>query len=159
MDDKLTTVLVGKFYPCGRTFACVVGTKGGADARVTCGLAESFRSSGLSRCVYKSDRELSAKLVMEDAIAKDEWIRDTMESPVHGSGRAGNYIPYEAVPESSAVDSSASSGRAERAVQQVDDQVRVGNVALKARLGVRLPCSHRVMRWLVELSVEVMNKY
>ena len=158
-DAELTTLLVGKLYPSRRTFGCVVDTKGGADAHVVGRLADFFRSSGLTKFDYKSDQESSVKAVMEDAIAKEKWIRETMELAVRRSGRAGEYIPLQAIPESSAVGSSPSNGRAERAVQQVEDQVRVGKIALEARLGVQLPCSHPVMRWLVEHSVDIINKY
>ena len=56
------------------------------------------------------------------------------------------------VPENSAVGESQSNGRAESAVQQVEDYVRTYKAALEARLGVRIQASHPVMMWMVEYA-------
>ena len=54
---------------------------------------------------------------------------------------------------------SASNGRAERAVQAVEDLVRTLKAALESRLHWKLPTTHPVFRWLVEHSADIMNKH
>lgn len=82
-----------------------------------------------------------------------------MSEAARRAGRAGSHIPLTATPESSAVGSSASNGRAERAVQQVEDQIRVGKSALESKLKCTIPCNHPVVRWMVEHYFDVINKY
>ena len=83
-----------------------------------------------------------------------------MEEAIRKSGRAGKHMPLNAaVPEFSAVGESASTGKAERAVQMVEDQLRVGTSALEGRLGAKIPCSHPIIRWMVEHDVDVIKKY
>ena len=80
-----------------------------------------------------------------------------MEEAIRKSGIFGKRMPLNtAVREFSAVGESASNGRAERAVQMVEDQMRIGKSALEARRG---PCSHPIIRWMVEHYVDVINKY
>ena len=114
--------------------------------------------------MYKTDQESSVRAAadesVKDAQAKDEQIRGVMEEAVRKSGRAGKHMPLNtAVPEFSAVGESASNGRAERAVQMVEDQLRVGKSALEARLGAKIPCNHPIIRWMVEHYVDVINMY
>ena len=66
--------------------------------------------------------------------------------------------PVIAVPEASPVGSSASNGRAERTVQAIEDQLRTLKAALESHIGVQLPCTHPVVRWLVHHCADVMNK-
>lgn len=162
-DQDLVTLLVGKLYPFRRTFACVIDLKG-KDAYAVARLSDFIRGSGLTKFVYKSDQEVSVRAAAEEAVKdaqmKDDQIKDLMEEAIKKSGRAGTHLPFNtAVPELSAVGESASNGRAERAVQTVEDQLRVGKSALEARLGAKIPCSHPVIRWMVEHYVDVINKY
>ena len=64
-----------------------------------------------------------------------------------------------AVRENSAVGESQSNGKAEAAVQCVEDQLRVMKAALESRISARIPSQHPVMKWLVEYSAVVLNKY
>ena len=158
------TLLVGKLYPYRRTFACVIDLKGAKDAYAIGRLSEFIRGSGLNSFVYKTDQESSVRVAVDESIkdaqAKDEQVRGMMKEAITKSGRAGKHMPLNtAVPEFSAVGESASNGRAERAVQMVEDQMRVGKSALEARLGAKIPCSHPIIRWMVEHYVDVINKY
>jgi len=40
----------------------------------------------------------------------------------------------------------------------VEDQTRTLKAALESRIGVQLPCTHPVIRWLVQHSADVTNK-
>ena len=66
--------------------------------------------------------------------------------------------PTPAVPENSAVGESASNGRAERTVQEVEDLLRVHKLALEAHIGVQIPSRHPVVRWLVEHVADILSK-
>ena len=59
----------------------------------------------------------------------------------------------------SAVGDSAGNGIAERAVQSVEEMVRVHKLALEGRLQQRLPVRHAVFAWLVEHAADVLNRY
>ena len=63
------------------------------------------------------------------------------------------------VPEHSAVGESQSNGKAERAVQQAEDQVRTAKSALESRIGAKIPSSLPIARWTVEHAIDIHNKY
>lgn len=65
----------------------------------------------------------------------------------------------QAVNELSAIGESASNNRAERTVQAVADMLRTSKSALEARLRVRIPSTHQIMRWLVEHVATILNRY
>ena len=154
----MVTLLVGKLYPVRSTFGCVADLKGGNGEHAANWMSEFRKSSGLTTLVYRFDLESSIQHVMEEALVKNERIRDLTEDATRRSGRSSVRIPCaEAVPENSAVDSSASNGKAKQCDQQVEDQVRVGKAALEARLGAQLPCSHPVLRWLIEHYADIMS--
>ena len=64
-----------------------------------------------------------------------------------------------AVPELSHPGESASNGAAERAVRSLVEQARCLKVALEENMGVRIPSSHNVIRWLVEHAAYTLNKF
>ena len=59
----------------------------------------------------------------------------------------------------SGVGDSKGNGLAERAVQSVEEMIRVHKLALETRIGAKLPCVHPMMAWLVEHSADVLNRY
>jgi len=65
----------------------------------------------------------------------------------------------ETIPEESKVYDSQSNGTAERAVQSVECIARTHKFALEKRIGKKVPCTHPLMTWLVEHSVDMLNKY
>ena len=148
-DAELVTLLVGKLYPFRKTFACVVDAKG-VDTYAVARMAEFIRTSGLSKFVYKSDQESSIKAVMIEA------LMSIMNEAIRRTGTSGEFVP---VPENSAVGASASNGRAERAVQAVEDLVRTLKAALESHLNWKMPVVHPVFRWLVEHAADIMNKW
>ena len=59
----------------------------------------------------------------------------------------------------SAVGDSQGNGVAERAVQSVEEMVRVHKLALENRLQHRLGVRHGAFAWLVEHCADVLNRY
>ena len=69
----------------------------------------------------------------------------------------GTYV--SPVPETSAVGESQSNGRAERAVQAVEDQIRTMKGALEHRIAARIPSQHPVLKWLTAYAAILLSKY
>ena len=143
-DPHPLTVMVGRLYPSRAMFATACDTKGAEDEAVG-RLATFFNESGLPKLVYKTDQEHSLKSAIGEALRR--------------TGKSGTFEAFEAVPENSAVGKSASNGRAERAVQAVEDLLRTLKSALEARLQSKIPVSHPVMRWLIEHTANVLTRY
>jgi hypothetical protein len=59
----------------------------------------------------------------------------------------------------SGVGDSKGNGLAERAVQQVEEMVRVHKLAVEARIKEKLPVNHPMMGWLVEHAADLLNRY
>ena len=141
-EDKTVTCLIGKMYPMRTTLAVVCDQKG-RDPHIVSRLAAFIRENGIRHLVYKSDQEESITAMAKEAIQK--------------VGITGE--PFDlAVPEHSAVGSSASNGKAERTVQIIEDLVRTYRSALQARLGCDLPTEHPVFRWLLEHAAGNLNR-
>ena len=134
-DEKLVTILVGRLYPSRAVFAAVCDAKG-PDDPVTDRLATFFRETGHSHIVYKSDQEPALVATIAEAIKR---------SNRSGDGKPGDEFT-QMVPEWSAVGESASNGRAERTIQQVEDLLRTYLHAWKA--GSRL-LSRQMLLWSV----------
>ena len=63
------------------------------------------------------------------------------------------------IKENSPVDSHASNGVVERAIQSVQGQVRVMKGALEARWGVKIGSKHAVVPWIVEYATHLLNRF
>ena len=68
-------------------------------------------------------------------------------------------LKNETIIEASKKYDSQSNGRAERGVQTVEGQVRTLLVALDGRLKGKVSVFHRVVTWLVEHAVDLINKF
>ena len=64
-----------------------------------------------------------------------------------------------AIPEASPVGESQRNGRAERSVQEVEDQVRTLLGELEDRISYQLQPTAPVLSWLVEYACVILNKY
>ena len=141
-DDDLITVLVGRLYPTLMIFACVCDHKGGGDW-VSTRLATFFQNNGMHEFIYMSDQEAALNVCVREAIqitrSQGEWVGP--------------------IPEHSAVGESQSNARAERAVQGFEDQLRTILAALESSLNARIPSVHPIMRWMVEHTATILNKY
>ena len=141
-DEDLITILVARLYPFHAIFAVQCDVKG-EDDYATTRLATFLLHSGVQRCVYMCDQESS--------------IGTMMEAALQICGREGKWAG--AVPENSAVGESQSNSRAERSVQSLEDQLRTLKAALESRIQARVPSTHPVVRWLIEYSDTILNKY
>ena len=147
-DEDLLTGLAGKLYPSHSFFASVCDVKGPEDS-VTDRLAEFLKDSGVTKLVYKSDQEPAIRAMLEKALNS---IGRT------GDPRSNDEI-IQLVPESSAVGESPSNGKAERAVQSIEDMTRTYPSALEDRIRAKIPTQHPVMRWLVEHAASMLNHF
>ena len=143
-DPDNVPCLVGRLYPSKAIFASACDQKGADDPVVT-RLSHLIKESGLSKMVYKTDQESA--------------LRSTIEEALRRTGRSSTFETFEAAPEVSAVGESASNGKAERAVQTFEDQLRTLKSALDSRLKRRVPVNHPLMNWLVEHTANVINRY
>ena len=147
-DEDLLTGLVGKLYDSCAIFASICDVKG-PDDHIVDRLADFFKSTGLTKVVYKNDQEPAIRTAIEAALLK--------------CGRSGEALPeqevFQMVPENSAVGESPSNGRAERAVQMVEDMMRTYLSALESRLKCKIPTQHPVMRWLFEHAGNMLNRF
>ena len=141
-DDDLLTCFVGRLYPSRALIAIPCDVKGPDDYAV--GRLVSFlRDCGVKRLVYMSDQEKAIGSMITAAM-------DVLSGDANWVG---------AVRENSAVGESQSNGKAEAAVQAIEDQLRVMKAALESRISARIPSQHPIMKWLVEYASVVLNKY
>ena len=61
--------------------------------------------------------------------------------------------------EQSPVGESASNGKAERRVQVVEDLLRTLKAALQGRLKAKIPMAHPIMKWLIEHTASILNRF
>ena len=64
-----------------------------------------------------------------------------------------------AIPKNSAVGERHRIGRAEQAVQVVEDQMKALKCALEDRIGARIPSTHPIMMWMAEYVGVLLCKY
>ena len=74
------------------------------------------------------------------------------------TGKSGVSEYYESVPAYSGVGALPSNGRAERAVQMIEDQLRILKSAIESRTDSTNPSDHQFMRWLVEHSASLLDR-
>ena len=121
--------------------AHVVSQKGNIEwvAEKMCEDIEEFGHCG--KIIVKSDQENAlVDLIKEVKKKRENKNRETLF-------------------ENSKVYDSQSNGEAERAVQSVECIVRTHKLALEKSLNRVIPCKHPIMTWLVEHSVNMLNKY
>ena len=150
-DPQFLTVLVGKLYPYKTVFA-VACPKKGPDQYVTRRLAGFLRQCGINRMNYM--RNFDRMTWMSD---QEPAIRAMFVEAMEVVKASGEYLG--AVPEVSAVGESQSNSRAERTVQQVEDQIRTLLAELEAHVGMKISCQHPILTWLVEYAATLLNKY
>ena len=147
-DEDLVTILVGRLYPSRAIFATVCDIKGPEDASIS-RLTDFFKESGITKVVYKNDQEPAICAMVTEALKR---------AGREGDGRPSDVV-MQMVPEWSAVGESASNGRAERAVQQVEDMLRTYLHSLESRISRKLNSSHDIVRWMVEHVMNMLNRY
>ena len=94
-------------------------------------LSSFFKKSGIQKLVFKIDQESSINVMVDDALRR--------------IAKSGVFESYESVPECAAVCASPSNGRAERAVQTIEDQLRTLKFAIESRTDSRVRSSSFAM--------------
>lgn len=141
-------VLVGKSYPSQAVFASACDAKG-PEEPVTLRLADFIKASGVHKLVYKSNQEPAIKATVEAALTRIGRS---------GDGKEGDDF-LKLVPEYSAVGDSPSNGRAERAIQTVEDMVRTYIHALEDRINKKVNTHWPVVRWVIEHAACMINRF
>ena len=111
-------------------------------------LAKFIKDTGYAHLAYRSDQEPGLRALFEEAFTK--------------SARQGElYNPrlQQMVPEASSVGESQSNGKAEIAVQKLEDLVRTYKSALETNAQVRIESTSPVMNWMVEHAASVYNRH
>ena len=110
-------------------------------------MASFIKDSGYRSIVYRSDQEPSIRAMFEEAFK--------------AAGREGiMYNPnlQQMVPEASDVGECQSHGKAESAVQKVEDFLRTYKSALETNINDRIPADHPVFAWMVEHTASIHNR-
>ena len=112
-----------------------------------------------------TDFEWVAKQVCKDlrklGIHGDVKLRGDQEPAIQDLlnevARARN--PARTIIEPTPQGDSSANGVAERAVQSLEEMVRVHKLALETRIGCRLEVSQSIFSWLVEHAADILNKF
>ena len=111
-DEKTCTVLVVKIVPSNLLMCTAVDEKGNDEKTIT-RLCKFIKESGCAKIAYRSDQARAIRALFEEA-----FVRSSRE------GQCYNGKLEQFAPEASAVGESQSNGRAENAVQMVEDKLR-----------------------------------
>jgi hypothetical protein len=131
---------VGKDRETKLFFAHVVPRKGGDIEWVAEQVCRDLKKFGIrGDVVFKTDQEPA----LIDLVNQICALRPESRSCCTHSG----------------VGDSKGNGFAERAVQSIEEMVRVHKLALESRIKTKLPCTHEIMSWLVEHAADVLNRY
>ena len=128
--------------------ATVCDKKGPEDEYAVARLASFIKESDYKKIIYRSDQEASIRSIFEAAFQK-----------ANREGECFNPELDQMVPEASAVGESQSNGRAENAVQRLEDLLRTYKCALETNIGFRIPVEHPVIDWMVEHAASVYNRH
>ena len=79
---------------------------------------------------------------------------DKEEAPQSGDDQ----VVGRTIHESSPVGSSQSNGLIERAIQDVEGQVRTMKLSFESHLGEKIPSDHNLIPWLVEYAAVLLNR-
>ena len=138
--EDYSVVLVGKDRETKLVLAHGLPCKEGDTEWVSEQVCRDLRKFGIrGNVVFKTDQEPA----LTDLVNQICNLRPESRSCVTHSG----------------VGDSKGNGLAERAVQSVEEMIRVHKLALESRLKCKVPCVHLIMSWLVEHAADVLNRY
>ena len=156
-EFHLGFAFMGEEHDPGKTIPILVGRE--RLTRMTVSSVTPSKTTGtfISRRFVAFMREVGCEA--GDVVVKSDQ-EPAMKSIVEDIGRcraAAGGRKY--IVESSPVGSSASNGVVERAVQSVEQQVRVMKDAIERRWGLKVPIAHPVITWLVEYASLLLNRF
>lgn len=140
--ESSVTALVMQESTCRSVWAYAFEHKGAADDWIVEQICEDLDTIGLrsDRIVIKSDQE-AAIVDMAKAVARN---------------RASD---FGTALESSAVGESDSNGTIERAIQDVEGQIRVLRAALEERINVQIKLSDAIVPWMIRHAACLITRY
>ena len=141
--DHRITILVGRERVTGMTMASTIPSKGSKGKFAADKVIEYFWDCGNGNgdVILKSDQEPAIKCLIKDLVLErgDEPGCRTMveESPVGSKG---------------------SNGLAEKAVQEIEGQVRAIKLALEGRIGQKVDAESRIVAFMAEYAAYLFNR-
>jgi len=139
VGGEYQVVLVGKDQESKMFAAHVVPGKGADFEWIAQQVAKDIKRCGIhGSVVLRSDQEPALTNLL------DEVCRTRGDA--------------KTLPEASPTGDSRANGLAERAVQSVEEMIRVHKLALESKTGVRLEVRHALFAWLVEHCADCLNK-
>ena len=141
--DHRITILVGRERSTGMTMASTLPSKGSKGKFAADKVIEYFWDCGNGNgdIILKTDQEPAIKCLVKDLVLErgDEPGCRTMveESPVASKG---------------------SNGLAEKAVQEIEGQVRALKLALEGRIGQKIDAESRVVAFMAEYAAYLVNR-
>ena len=136
--EETVAIQVARDRKSRMLFAHAVPRKGMTHEHGAAAMVKDLAMLGHGKLILKCDGEPALRSVQEEVKSRREQATILENSPV-GDSRAN--------------------GAAERAVQAVQEQVRVLRHALEARIGAKIKGSHPIIAWLIEHAADVLNRY
>ena len=137
-NEETVAIQVARDRRTKMTFAHVVPKKGMTHEHGAVAMLADLKKLGYHEVILKCDGEPALRSVQEE-------VKLRREQPT--------------ILENSPVADSRSNGAAERAVQAVQEHVRVLKHGLEQRLGIKIKASHPVLSWIVEHAADLLSKY
>ena len=134
--DKLTMIVL-KDEATGCVAAHVCSQKGASDQWAVDRICDDLDLFGHTEIVLKSDGE-PAIMQVQNAVKSNRNHPTICQNPPA-------YDPQ-------------ANGSAERAVQEVMNQVRAMKIGLQSRIGAQITTEWKIMEWIVELSTVLLNR-
>ena len=166
--SPLATILVAREKSTKMTLATVVPMKGTSVEYPVRRTLTFLKEMGLegAEVVIKSDQEPALKDLLNTIAARrtakskiEKFDKD--DGPADGDASAsGPPTPSvgRTIHESSPAGSSQSNGLIERAIQDVEGQVRTMKLAFESHLGEKIQSAHNMVPWLVEYAAVLLNR-
>lgn len=158
----LATILVARGKPTKMTLATVVPMKGASVEHPVRRTLTFLKEIGLERAdvVFKSDQEPALKDLL-NTIAARRTAKSKTEKFDKDDGPADGAAPGvgRTIHESSLVGTSQSNGMIERAIQDVDGQVRTLKLAFESHLVEKVQSDHNSIPWLVQNAAVLLNRW
>ena len=163
-DKPLATILVAKEKTSKMLMATVVPLKGASVEFPVKRVLAFLKEIGLENTdvVLKSDQEHSIMDVL-NAIASRRSAVSKLELAAAPGGGLGIETgatsgAARSLMEASPVGSSGSNGFIERAIQDVEGQVRTIKLAFESHIGEEIPSDHNIVPWIVEYAAVSINR-
>ena len=132
-------MLVGRDRRKGVFFGHAAPLKGaGVDWIAGQMVRDIYKCGYYGRVVLRSDQEPALQDLLEEVARKRGDLPTVIESSPVGESQSNGFI--------------------ERAVRSVEEMVRTHKLALESRLGERIAVDHPAIAWLIEHSVDLLNK-